>query len=81
MKKLKCWKKLRTTKTDDVWRDSKKDINVGVYPNVAYPLRKGFEVDIDKGIGKVKTIGKNKGLTKSKALSIAGKYMKEHNSC
>ena len=81
MKKLKCWKKIRKTKTDEVWRNEDKDINVGVYPNRAYPIRKSFELDIDKGINKVTTMGKNKGWNKSKALAFARKYMKEHDSC
>ena len=81
IKRLKCWKKIRSTKTDTVWRNEAKDINVGVYPNVAYPLRKGFEVDIDKGISKVTTKGKNKGWTESVALSVAENYLKEHDTC
>ena len=81
MKKLKCWKKIRATKTDNVWRNEVEDVNVGVYPNRAYPLRGGFEVDIDKGINRVTTSGKNKGWAKSHALSLAEKYMEEHDTC
>jgi len=80
MKKLKCWKKIRTTKTDNVWMDEQKDIIVGVYPNKAYPIRKSFEVDIDKR-KQVTTHGQFGGWTKSHALSFAEKYMGEHDSC
>lgn len=78
VKKLKCWKKIRTTKTDDVWKDKLEDIYVGVYPNRAYPVKKNFEVDIDIR-KKVTTLGKNKKWTKKEALLFAKEYMEKHD--
>ena len=76
----KCWRRIKKS-PNDAWIDKKRDIVVVVAKNPAYPMRKGYEVDIDKGMGKVKTHGKMDRWSKPRALKFAKRYMKKHNVC
>lgn len=74
---IKDWKIIRRTKVGEiVWRNEKKDINVGVYRPSSYPARNdGWDVDIDFSLNNVKT---KRFKTKSGALKYAKQYMRKH---